>query len=57
MATVDRIPAPAGDAVTFSLHRPQLWLRTALILIPVFLLFRGIAIGLSLERSGTSLKR
>ncbi|MEV0900864.1 hypothetical protein [Actinoplanes sp. NPDC049802] len=52
MATVDLIPAPAGDAVTFRLHRSRLWLRMALILMPVFLLFRGIAIGLSLEEWG-----
>jgi hypothetical protein len=49
MATVDLIPAPAGDAVTFRLRRSRLWLRMALILIPVFLLIRGTAIGLSLE--------
>jgi hypothetical protein len=49
MATVDLIPAPAGDAVTFRLRRSRLWLRTAMILIPVFLLVRGIAISLSLE--------
>ncbi|MEU4689824.1 hypothetical protein [Actinoplanes sp. NPDC023714] len=49
MATVDLIPAPAGDAVTFRLRRSRLWLRMALILIPVFLMVRGIAIGLLLE--------
>jgi hypothetical protein len=49
MATLDLIPAPAGDAVTFRLHRSRLWLRMALIFIPVFLLFRGTTIGLSLE--------
>ncbi|GIE35419.1 hypothetical protein Ait01nite_084640 [Actinoplanes italicus] len=48
MATVDLIPAPAGDAVTFRLRRSRLWLRMALIFIPVFLLVRGIVIGLSL---------
>ena len=41
MATVDLIPAPAGDAVTFRLHRSRLWLGTALMFIPVFLLARG----------------
>ncbi|BEL05489.1 hypothetical protein Q0Z83_036800 [Actinoplanes sichuanensis] len=49
MAVVDLIPAPAGDAVTFRLRRSRLWLRMALIFIPVFVLFRGIAMGLSLE--------
>jgi hypothetical protein len=49
MAIVDLIPAPAGDAVTFRLRRSRLWLRTALMLMPVFLLVRGIVIGLSLE--------
>lgn len=49
MATVDLIPAPAGDTVTFRLHRLRLWLRMALIFTPVFLLIRGTAIGLSLE--------
>ena len=52
MATVDLVPAPAGDAVTFRLHRSRLWLRMALILMPVFLLIRGTAIALSLEERG-----
>ncbi|MBB4753055.1 hypothetical protein [Actinoplanes lobatus] len=41
MATVDLIPAPAGDAVTFRLHRSRLWLGMALMLMPVILLVRG----------------
>ncbi len=49
MASVDPIPAPADDAVTFRLRRSRLWLRMTLILIPAFLLMHGIAIGLSLE--------
>jgi hypothetical protein len=49
MATIDFIPAPAGDAVTFRLRRSRLWLRMALMFIPVFLLVRVIAIGLSLD--------
>jgi hypothetical protein len=49
MATVDLIPAPAGDAATFRLRRSRLWLRMALIFVPVFLLVRGTAISLSLE--------
>ena len=49
VARLQLIPAPAGDAVTFRLHRSRLWLRMTLIFIPVFLLMRGIVIGLSLE--------
>jgi hypothetical protein len=48
MATVDLIPAPAGDAVTFRLRRSRLWWGTALMLMPMFLLVDGTAVGLSL---------
>jgi hypothetical protein len=55
MLTVDLIPAPAGDAVTFRLRRSRLWPGTALMLVPVLLLVRGTfmvltaASGLSLD--------
>jgi hypothetical protein len=55
VAIVDLIPAPAVDAVTFRLRRSRLWLGTALMFMPAFLLFYGTlttftaAIGLSLD--------
>jgi hypothetical protein len=42
VATVDLIPAPAGDAVTFRLHNGRLWLRAALIFTSVWLLISGL---------------
>lgn len=57
VATVDLIPAPAGDAVTFRLHKGRLWLRAVLIFTSVWLLFRGLFVvmtvwfGFSLDAS------
>ena len=55
VATVDLIPAPAGDAVTFRLRRSRLWLGSALIGAGIWLLIRGVLIVVGTVGLGFSL--
>ena len=53
MAIVDRIPAPAGDAVTFRLYPVRLWLGTALVFAPVWPLAHGLLAAVTAVSGGS----
>jgi hypothetical protein len=52
VSTVDLIPAPGADAVTFRLHRARVFATMAVLIAAVWLLIRGVSLVVAAVRSG-----